>query len=212
MFNNIFPSINLLLLFHVALGLNGLASIATMATSNNVPATTPLSPSKEAHHNHHQNQMSIDCRADDADATFLVCQMRTLDGSGSSAAIDHENNFNISRLPATTRHLRIECIDDNVAEGMWLSAAEFRQWTMLSALEIVFCKIGNLTHNAFTGMHRLRNLTIRTYNTDWSSMGLEVGVNVFDTIALADLQRLDLSENNMWLLPAGVFCALHNLQ
>lgn len=208
MFNNIFPSINLLLLFHVAL-----ASMATMATANNVPATTPLSPAKDFHHNHHhQHQMSIDCRADDADATFLVCQLRSPDGSGSSAGIEHESNFNFSRLPATVRHLRIECIDDNVVEGTWLSAAEFRQWTMLSALEIVYCKIGNLTHNAFTGMHRLRNLTIRTYNTDWSSMGLEVGVNVFDTAALAELQRLDLSENNMWLLPAGIFCALHNLQ
>lgn len=183
MFNNIFSTINLPLLFYVALVL-----LPMMSTSS-----------------------TDDCRVDDNDATFLVCQLRMLDSS-SSGGDNSESIFNFTRLPVHARHLRLECIDDNFVESELLYAGGFRQWTMLSTLEILYCKIGNLTHTAFTGMHRLRKLTIRTYNTDWSSMGLELAVNVFDTNALADLQRLDLSENNMWLLPAGVFCALHNLQ
>lgn len=180
MFNNIFSTINLPLLFYVALVL-----LPIMSTSS-----------------------TDECHADDSDATFQVCQLRMLDSSGDNS----ESLFNFTRLPVDARHLRLECIDDNFVESDLLYAGGFRQWTMLSTLEILYCKIGNLTHTAFTGMHRLRKLTIRTYNTDWSSMGLELAVNVFDTTALADLQRLDLSENNMWLLPAGVFCALHNLQ
>lgn len=211
MFNNILFSINLLLLFYAALIQNALPSIMTMATAITVTPSLPSS-TKETYH-YHQNQMSDDCRADDGDATFLVCQLRTLDSSsGDTGASYIENNFNFTRLPTSMRHLRLECIDDNFVEMTLLNAGGFRQWTMLNTLEILYCKIGNLTHNAFTSMQRLRNLTIRTYNTDWSSMGLELGINVFDTNALADLQQLDLSENNMWLLPAGVFCALHNLQ
>lgn len=218
MFNNILSTIDPLLLFYAALVLNGLPSIATaMATANGIIGATTVSSSssaKEINHNHHQTHMSDDCRANDGDATFLVCQLRTLDGHGGGDTTDsfHPTNYNLSRLSAGTRHLRLECIDDNFVETTLLNAGGFRQWTMLSTLEILYCNIGNLTHNAFTSMQRLRNLTIRTYNTDWSSMGLELAVNVFETNALADLQRLDLSENNMWLLPAGVFCSLHNLQ
>lgn len=215
MFNNIFASINLLLLFSAALILNALPTIATMSTTN---TAATLSSAREARHNHlHQNHLSDDCRADDNDATFLVCQLRTMDvggggSSGDSGGSISDGMFNFTRLPSNTRHLRLECIDDGFVESTLLNAAGFREWTMLNTLEILYCKIGNLTHTTFTSMRRLRNLTIRTYNTDWSSMGLELAVNVFDANALADLQRLDLSENNMWLLPAGVFCVLHNLQ
>lgn len=206
MFNNVWSINDLLLLFYVALVLNALPSTLSSANHN------------------HQIQMSDDCRADDSDAAFFVCQLRTVDstssnggGSGGggldSGSSFQDGNFNFTRLPAGTRHLRLECADDNFVENTLLNAGGFRQWTMLSTLEILYCKIGNLTHSAFTNMHRLRNLTMRTYNTDWSSMGLELAVNVFDSnAALVDLQRIDLSENNMWLLPAGVFCALHNLQ
>lgn len=196
MFNNIFSTI------YVALVLNALLAMATLSSTSSTKET----------HNSHENHVSDDCRADDSDATFLVCQLRTLDGSSSSNGDSRVCIFNFTRLSAHARRLRLECIDDNFVESTFLNESGFRQWTMLSTLEIIYCKIGNLTHTAFTGMHRLRNLTIRTYNTDWSSMGLELAVNVFDTNALADLQQLDLSENNMWLLPAGVFCALHKLQ
>lgn len=152
-------------------------------------------------------QMTNDCHWSQQlnDDTILVCQLKTF---GSE---DESNNFNFIDLPNNTKRLRLECIDDFYFQST-LNAGGFRHWNNLEMLEIVFCKIGNLSNNAFNGMSRLRNLTIQTYNTDWSTMGLEIASNVFNINVLNELKRLDLSENNMWLLPAGIFCSLHHLQ
>lgn len=137
------------------------------------------------------------------DTQTLVCQLRS-----GNVELEH-TNFSIMP-PKSTARLRLECIDELFFQSS-LNPSSFRQLKDLQSLQIVHCKIGRLNNDSFSGLKSLRNLTIQTFNTDWSSMGLEIANDVFNTDDLAALERLDLSENNMWSVPVGVFCSLRNL-
>ncbi|XP_063988423.1 toll-like receptor Tollo [Diachasmimorpha longicaudata] len=140
---------------------------------------------------------------DSEDDVSLVCRLRTINSELENT------NFSVIQ-PQHTVRLRLECSDALFYQSS-LSAGSFRPLIELRELVIEYCKIGNLSDDAFKGLKELRNLTVRTHNTDWSAMALDVSTRAF-TEELFKLERLDLGENNMWSLPEGSLCSLHNLE
>ena len=140
---------------------------------------------------------------DAEDDVSLVCRLRTINSELENT------NFSVIQ-PQHTVRLRLECSDALFYQSS-LSAGSFRPLVELRELVIEYCKIGNLSDDAFKGLKELRNLTVRTHNTDWSAMALDISARAF-TEELSQLERLDLGENNMWSLPEGSLCSLHNLE
>ncbi|XP_077290799.1 toll-like receptor Tollo [Arctopsyche grandis] len=141
--------------------------------------------------------------ASDAADVALHCRLRTINSELENT------NFSVIQ-PHHTVRLRLECSDALFFQSS-LNPGSFRPLVELRQLSIEYCKIGNLSEGAFRGLHNLRDLSLRTHNTDWSAMTLYVHDNAFSQ-DLDNLQRLDLSENNMWNLPEGVLCPLRNLE
>lgn len=133
----------------------------------------------------------------------LVCRLGTINSEVENT------NFSVIQ-PQHTVRLRLECNNTLFFQSS-LNAGSFRPLVELKDLSIEYCKIGNLTRGAFKGLRELRNLTLRTHNTDWSAMTLTIQSEAFAE-DLDVLKRLDLGLNNIWSLPEGVFCPLHNLE
>lgn len=72
------------------------------------------------------------------------------------------------------------------------------------------CKIRTVLPSTFAHLHHLKSLTITTHNADWSPMTMELHSESF--AGLDNLRKLNLSRNNIWTLPQGVFCPLHSLK
>lgn len=137
------------------------------------------------------------------DDLTLVCKLRTINSELENT------NFSVIQPQNTTR-LRLECNDSLYFQSS-LSPNSFRALVELRQLHIEFCKLSNLTEGSLKGLRSLRNLTIRTHNTDWSSVSMDIAKNVFNE-ELFFLENLDLSTNNMWTIPDGMICPLKNLQ
>lgn len=137
------------------------------------------------------------------DDVALVCRLRTINSELENT------NFSVIQ-PQHTVRLRLECSDGLFFQSS-LSAGSFTPLVELRELSIEYCKIGNLSDGAFKGLKQLKNLTVKTHNTDWSSMSLEIAPDAFDD-ELKQIERLDLGENNMWSIPPGLLCPLYNLQ
>jgi len=132
----------------------------------------------------------------------LTCRLRTINSE--------LENTNFSAIQSQhTIKLRLLCNDALLYQSS-LTPGSFRPLNELRELAIEYCKIGNLSAGAFSGLHDLRNLTIKTHNTDWLPMSLEIDSKAFSE-ELSLLERLDLSSNNIWNIPDGVLCPLHKL-
>lgn len=118
------------------------------------------------------HQAPDECRwtSIDGDLT-LLCRLRTINSELENT------NFSVIQ-PQNTIRLRLECNEALFFQSS-ISAGSFRPLIDLRSLDIYYCKIGNLTGGALEGLRELRNLTIRTHNTDWSTMRLEVATDVF---------------------------------
>ncbi|XP_076065334.1 toll-like receptor Tollo [Oratosquilla oratoria] len=136
------------------------------------------------------------------DLMSLRCRLRTI-----NSEID-ATNFSVIPTRNTVR-LRIECSDVLFFQSA-LQNKSFVRLVELQELDIEYCKIGEVPREAFFGLHSLRNLTLRTYNTDWSAMTLTIAKDAFRD--QKRLERLDLGDNNIWTLPRGVFCDMENLR
>ncbi|KAI9587199.1 toll-like receptor Tollo [Glossina fuscipes] len=132
----------------------------------------------------------------------LVCHLRTINSELENT------NFSVIQ-PQNTIRLRLECNDALFFQSS-LSPDSFRSLVELRALTIEYCKLGNLTDGSFRGLQDLRNLTIRTHNGDWSTMSLDISPTSFNEFR--QLDRLDLSLNNIWLIPDGMICPLKVLK
>lgn len=139
----------------------------------------------------------------DGSGVALQCRLRTI-----NSELDNTNFSTIQ--PHPTVRLRLECSDAMFYQSS-LAPGSFRQLVELRELTIEYCKIGNLSDSAFTGLRELRNLTIRTHNADWSAISLEITPSAFSR-DVQNLERLDLSENNMLVFPEGALCSLRNLE
>ncbi|XP_055597693.1 toll-like receptor Tollo [Uranotaenia lowii] len=137
------------------------------------------------------------------DDLTLVCRLRTINSELENT------NFSVLH-PENTVRLRLQCNDGLFFQSS-ISPGSFRQLSELRSLSVEYCKIANLSEGAFRGLKELTNLTLRTHNTDWSSVSLEIAPHVINS-ELSKLERLDLSHNNMWSLPDGMICPLTKLE
>ncbi|CAK1555171.1 unnamed protein product [Leptosia nina] len=137
----------------------------------------------------------------DAHEVSLTCKLRTINSEFDTT------NFSVIPSEHTTS-LRIECNE----EIMYKSSLDDRSFAHLVKLrELVLdnCKIGRWPPGVLSGLRDLRNLTVRTKNTEWSAMSLEIASESFT--AVRQLEKLDLSFNNIWSFPENLFCPLTNL-
>lgn len=203
----------------LGVSMNRLGTVTAVTT---VAAATATVTNSQQQHQQMQHSTTDECRLDQQDQTTLVCHLRSNNNSNNNNNANDGNNGNAGggsdhtnlniMPPKTTTRLRLECKDELFFQNS-LNLNSFRQLKHLQSLQMVRCKIGRLNNDSFMGLKSMRNLTIKTFNTDWSSMGLEIANDVFsgNSDDMANLMRLDLSENNMWSVPVGVFCTLRNL-
>ena len=101
----------------------------------------------------------------------LVCGLRTINSELE------KTNFSVIQAQNTVR-LRLECNKELFYRSS-LGDSSFATLSELRELTVDYCKLGNISENAFRGLSDLRNLTIRTHNSDWSTMRLQLGSDSF---------------------------------
>uniref|UniRef100_A0AAR5PYD6 TIR domain-containing protein n=1 Tax=Dendroctonus ponderosae TaxID=77166 RepID=A0AAR5PYD6_DENPD len=79
----------------------------------------------------------------------------------------------------------------------------------LRELKIENCKIRNVPAAALSGLRHLKRLSLRSHNSEWSVMALELHSESFR--GLSELRTLDLADNNIWNTPLDLFCPLYSL-
>lgn len=136
-----------------------------------------------------------------ADEVALTCNLRTINSEFDTT------NFSVIPSEHTTS-LRIEC-NSNIMSRSSLDDKSFVHLTKLRALELENCKLGRWPAGTLLGLRDLRNLTIRTHNTEWPAMNLDFARDSF--LPVRQLERLDVSCNNIWSFPENIFCPLINL-
>ncbi|ROT74583.1 toll3 [Penaeus vannamei] len=147
---------------------------------------------------------SEECTNQDINARerALTCSLKTLDDDLRVANLTSVAVDSVARLS-------LVCNDVYFFQSV-LSPYTLSGFVRVRELNVEFCKISELKDNAFINLRNLRNLTLRTRNLDWPVMSLTAKPEVFRP--LHQLERLDLSTNNIWELPAGAFCHLANLK
>ncbi|RWS26126.1 slit 3 protein-like protein [Leptotrombidium deliense] len=135
------------------------------------------------------------------DEVAVKCKLRTVNG-----AFDN-TNFSLISAEKTTS-LTVIC--DDILFESYLMNGSFEHLTQLKELNIERCKIRELPVHTFIGLSQLNNLTIRTMNSDWGELSLQILPESFSR--LKALQRVELSKNSITHLPERLFCNLRNLR
>ena len=121
-----------------------------------------------------------------------------------SAINSDAEKTNFSVIPAEhTLSLTVKCSDKTSRSQ--LEPRGFRSLLWLEELSIKNCNIDRIPDRAFLGLTRLKSLNIKSEAN---------GVLTFTRGSfegLANLQRLDISENSVRLIEKGVLCSLPNL-
>ncbi|XP_037940095.1 toll-like receptor 6 [Teleopsis dalmanni] len=131
----------------------------------------------------------------------LTCYLRTINSELDTT------NFSVVPSDKTVT-LIIQCNDDIMMKSA-LEPYCFSHLTDLTELSIKYCKLSKLNRTFLDGLSNLRNLIIRTHNSLWPSISFEIDSETFS--ATKNLERLDLSSNNIWSLPVNAFCSLNRL-
>lgn len=135
----------------------------------------------------------------------LNCNLRTLGN-------DNWNYTNRDQIEKTWV-MRIKCSEKLFFESLLSPNQTFFQLRNLKEVQITSCKIRKLPSNVFSKLTKLKNLSIRTQNTEWrsSSVGLQVEEGAFEGLGL--VETLDLSENNIWTFSENrnALCPLKSL-
>lgn len=147
--------------------------------------------------------------ADNIVKHLLSCKLRTI--SGIDSLIGNMSVYQTDRIAS----LRLECSDvlffESSLEGSQHAGGSFLgSLRKLRDLKIYYCKIRYIPSMVLTELHDLQTLTVRTHNSDWSAMNLELHPESFR--GLTELKELDLADNNIWSLPTDVFCPLLSLK
>ena len=142
---------------------------------------------------------------------LLMCTMRTLEPSkGTLNNNSIQNNHHWSHnLHTSAKNLIIRCTDDDQYQESVLRKNHFGHLPNLRTLQLVNCKIRKIPSLAFTGLSGLVELNVETRNSEWSSMVMEMEQDAF--AGLNELQKLNLTKNNLWTLPSSIFCGLASL-
>uniref|UniRef100_A0A1I8PD85 TIR domain-containing protein n=1 Tax=Stomoxys calcitrans TaxID=35570 RepID=A0A1I8PD85_STOCA len=132
---------------------------------------------------------------------MLTCNLRTVNSEFDTT--------NFSVIPSEhTVGLHVLCNDEIMAKSS-LEPQSFAHLQRLQELSIKYCKLSKFNRNVLDGLSQLRNLTVRTHNTLWPSLSFDIEPDAFAVVK--NLERLDLSSNNIWSLPENIFCSLNGL-
>ncbi|CAD7081483.1 unnamed protein product [Hermetia illucens] len=137
----------------------------------------------------------------DGSDVALTCTLRTVNSEFDTT--------NFSVIPAEhTASLTVICNDEIMAKSS-LEARSFVHLMKLKELSLEYCKIAKFSQDVLFGLNDLRNFTLRTHNINWPALNLDIEANAF--AATKNLEKLDLSQNNIWSLPENLFCGLGGL-
>ncbi|KFM72911.1 Protein toll, partial [Stegodyphus mimosarum] len=109
---------------------------------------------------------------------------------------------------ARTVGLTIIC-DDRYMEGR-LTNSSLAHLNQLQSLRFERCSFTELADDALNGLSVLKNLTVHTDKYDEGRSTLSIGPSTF--MKVRELEYLDLSGNNIVMLPEYPFCGLINLK
>lgn len=135
----------------------------------------------------------------DAHQEKLWCSLRTLNAQNNTASIQSSTR---------ARHIDVQCSDVFFYESV-LRTNHFGYLPNLQTLSLEFCKIRRIPSLAFSGLSGLRQLVIRTHNSEWSAMVMEMESDAFT--GLNSLRTLNMTMNNLWSVPTNTFCGLSSL-
>ena len=135
-------------------------------------------------------------RGDGSPGLDLLCHLSAINSA--------EEKTNFSVVPAEhTVSLTVQCTDrDSVSH---LEPRGFRSLVWLEELAIIDCNFQTIPDKAFLGLTRLKSLNIK------SSTHGDLTFTRGSFEGLANLQSLDLSQNNVKFPERGVLCSLPNL-
>ncbi|XP_012271983.1 toll-like receptor 6 [Orussus abietinus] len=147
-----------------------------------------------------------ECARDPANEDSLVCDYG-LTGNRSLALdlerIDHELVTSMS----------VSCAPEGEAGdgGASVNLEQFRRLPRLRSLRIIGCSGVRWPSQALAGLQDLRNLSVRLLPDagTGATRGLELEAGTFD--ATPQMENVDLSSNNLWLIPERLFCPLGTL-
>lgn len=132
----------------------------------------------------------------------LSCNLRTINSDFDS------NGLSVTQSDYTVE-LIVHCSDVLFFQSS-LQPRIFQRMYNLQTLTIEFCKLNSLPGGTFLELDELRFLSVRTHNSDWSAMALELSKD--SLIGMPKLEHLDLGQNNIWNLPERIFCPLPALR
>lgn len=134
----------------------------------------------------------------------LSCQLRTINGADTLLS-----SLTQSQADLVTA-LKLECNDVLFYESTLESKPEFlSKLRNLKDLRVEYCKIRNVPAMVLTPLRHLKRFSLRSHNSDWSAMTLELHPESFR--GMVELRTLDLGDNNIWNLPADLFCPFYSL-
>ncbi len=131
---------------------------------------------------------------------ILTCSLRTLNPRNDTS----ETDLTSGTLSGASR-VRVRCSDVFFYES-FLRTNHFGFLPDLRQLWLDSCKIRRVPALAFSGLSGLRSLVLRSRNSEWPAMAMELERDALT--GLDRLRRLNLTQNNLWTLPAGAFCEL----
>jgi len=133
----------------------------------------------------------------------LACQLKTINGYFD------RGNFSGGILVENVVSLQVSCSDVHFYQSS-LQPGNLATLPRLGDLHIEHCKLSRLPPGVLSGLNFLRNLTVRTHNTAWPVLSLDIGPGVFSS--QSQLERIDLSANNIWTFPDRLFCPAASLE
>ncbi|XP_043260717.1 toll-like receptor Tollo [Colletes gigas] len=134
----------------------------------------------------------------------LACRVRTI--ANVPGLIGNLSAIQVDSIGS----LALECSDTMFFESQIDEPhGFFSPLPRLEKLRVDYCKIRYLPGGVFASAHNLRSLSVRTHNSDWSAMNLELHRDALR--GLTSLQHLDLADNNLWTLPSELLCPVQSL-
>ena len=134
--------------------------------------------------------LTFECREIIEDQ-LLKCNLQTL-----------QTGFEARRFDET-KNVVLRCADEFMFESQ---LPHFGELPKLEKLSIESCKIRNIPARAFSGLENLKSLKIESH----SSVLMDVDVDSLKRNSR--LAELAMPKNNIWSLPSGLLCDLHNLR
>ena len=125
------------------------------------------------------------------------CDLRTLNDG-----LERDMDF------SKAKRVDVRCSDAFFSESE-LKSEHFGNLPFLEELSIDFCKIRRVPSRAFAGLTNLKKLSVESYNSEWSSILMEVDGRGLHN--LRSVEEVNFPFNNIWSLPSEVMCHLPRL-